>query len=235
MMISLFKCPQDNDKIAQIMERIEYTALLSLNSTDEDVKKVCEDAKHYKMARIVPFQTYIKDVFRYLEGSDVKVVQGCCDIFSRPQRLHIVEEGLKLGCCEVDIVGQQALFLDKRYDEYQDDIRACVEIANRYNAPLKVIIETGFLSDEEKILMSRLSLEAGATFIKTCMGMRGGRCSMHDILLLKDAFGDDIKIKASGSVASLEDAYAMIQAGADRVAIRGLAVDQMREIGYMPE
>ena len=232
-MSKFFKCPEDNDKIAEIMERIEYTALLSSYATDDVVKQACEDAKRFKMARIVPFQIYIKDVFKHLEGSDVKVVQGCCDVFAHNERLRIVEEGLKMGCCEVDIVGQQALFLDKKYDEYQKDISETVALANKYNAPLKVIIETGFLTDAEKILMSRLSLEAGATFIKTCMGMRGGRCTVHDILLLKNAFGDGIKIKASGGVASLEDAYMMIQAGADRVAIRGLAADQMKEINYI--
>lgn len=232
--MNLFKCPEDNSRIAKIMECIEYTALLSLDATDADVRRVCEDAKHYRMARIVPFQTYIKDVFRYLEGSDVKVVQGCCDVYSHAQRMHIVEEGLRMGCCEVDMVGNQALFFDGKYDEFQDDIHSYVEIANRYNAPVKVIIETGFLSDEEKIHISRLSLDAGATFIKTCMGMRAGRCSIHDILLLKDTFGDDIRIKASGSIASLEDAYAMIQAGAERVALRGLAAEQLREIGYEP-
>ncbi len=233
-MMKLFQCPRDNGKIAEIMERIEYTALLSANATDAEIKKACDDAKRFKMARMVPFQAYIKDVFRHLEGSDVKVVQGCCDVFHPVQRAHIVEEGLKMGCCEVDIVGQQALFFDRRYDEYQADIHRCAEIAARYGAPLKVIIETGFLTDEEKILMSRLSLEAGATYIKTCMGMRGGRCSMHDLLLLKNAFGDGIKLKASGGVASLEDAYEMIQAGADRVALRGLAARQLDELGYQP-
>ena len=232
--MELFKCPRDNDKIAEIMERIEYTALLSLNSTETEVRKACEDAVRFKMARIVPFQCYLKDVLHYLEGTGVKVVQGCCDVFSPAQRRHIVEEGLKLGCAEIDIVGQQALFLDKKYDEYQADIRAIADITDRYQVPLKVIIETGFLTDEEKILISKLSLEAGAVFIKTCMGMRSGRCSMHDILLLKDAFGDAIRIKASGSVASLEDAWAMIEAGADRVALRGLAADQLYEIGYEP-
>lgn len=234
-MMELFQCPRDNDKIAEIMDRIEYTALLSLNATSAEVEKACEDAKKYHMARIVPFQQYLKDVFRHLEGSDVKVVQGCCDVFAPTQRLNILEAGLKMGCCEVDIVGQQALFLDGDYDAYQKDVGDCAAIANRYGAPLKVIIETGFLTDEQKILMSRLSLEAGATYIKTCMGMRGGRCSMHDILLLKNAFGERIKIKASGGVASLEDAYAMIQAGADRVAIRGLAVKQLEAIGYLPQ
>ena len=235
MMMNLFQCPRDNDKIAAIMERIEYTALLSNNATAAEVKQACEDAKFYRMARIVPFQAYLKDVLKHLEGSDVQVVQGCCDVFSPAQRKHMVEEGLKMGCTEIDVVGQQALFFDKKYDEYQEDIRSYAEITNRYGAPLKVIIETGFLTDEEKILMAKLSLEAGATYIKTCMGMRGGRCSMHDILLLKNAFGDKIKIKASGSVASLEDAYAMMQAGADRIALRGLAVDQMRELNYHPQ
>jgi len=88
------------------------------------------------------------------------------------------------------------------------------------------------LTDEEKILASRLSLEAGATFIKTNLGMRPGRANLHDLLLLKDTFGDNIKLKASGSVASLEDAWAMWNAGAERFAMRENLVNQLREIGY---
>jgi deoxyribose-phosphate aldolase len=231
-LIKLFKCPEDNDKIAKVMECIEYTALLNMYATHQDIKQACEDAVNYRMARIVPFQIYITEVIELLKGTGVKVVQGNSDIVMGAERLHIVEEGLRLGCCEIDIVSQLSLFLDKKYDEFQKGIHDVFLLTSKYNAPLKLIIETAYLTDKEKILISKLGLEAGAAFIKTCTGMRRGRCTMHDILLLKDAFGDKIKIKASGSVASLEDAYAMMQAGADRVALRGLAVNQMRALRY---
>jgi deoxyribose-phosphate aldolase len=230
--MKLFRCPNDNDKIAKIMECVEYTALLSLNATRAEVKEICDDAVRYKMGRVVPFQVYMDQVFALLKGTDVKVVQGCSDVYMKTERLNIVEQGLKMGCCEIDIVSNLSLFFDKKYDEYQEDVHDIYKITRKYNAPLKVIIETGYLTDEEKILISRLALEAGATFIKTCIGMRRGRGTLHDILLLKDAFGDQIKIKATGGVASLEDAYAMLQAGANRVAIRGNAVTQMKELGY---
>ncbi|MDR1316405.1 MAG: deoxyribose-phosphate aldolase [Spirochaetales bacterium] len=230
----LFKCPEDNGKIGKIMECIEYTALLNINSTQADVKRSCEDAIRYKMGRIVPLQMYLPYVMEFLKGSSVKVVQGSTtDVYTKAEHLNLVEQGIKLGCCEIDMLSRLPLFFDKKYDEFQEEVHEVYKLTSGYHIPLKLIIETGYLTDEEKILISRLGLDAGATFIKTCTGMRKGRGTLHDILLLKDAFGERIKIKASGGIASLEDAYTMLQAGADRVAIRGLAVKQLRELGYV--
>ena len=233
--MKLFKCPQDNDKIAKVMECIEYTALLVPNATDEQIKAACDEAIRYKMGHFVPFQAYYSQVFEYLKGTDVKMVQGSSDTHSMACRYEAIKEGLDAGCCEVDILSKLDLFFDKKYDEFQADIHQVVELAAKYNADCKLIIETGFLTDEEKILISRLGLEAGVVFIKTCLGMRRGRGTLHDVLLLKETFGDGIKIKATGGIASLEDAYAMIQAGADRVAIRGLAGEQLRKLHYTPD
>lgn len=232
--MKLFQCPQDNDKIAKVMECIEYTALLVPNATDEQVRAACDEAIQYKMGHFVPFQSYYSQVFEYLKGSDVKMVQGSSDTHPAACRYAAIQEGLQAGCCEVDILGKLNLFFDRKYDAFQDDIHQIVELAGQYNADCKLIIETGFLTDEEKILISRLGLEAGVVFIKTCLGMRKGRGTLHDVLLIKEAFGDAVKIKATGGIASLEDAYAMIQAGADRVAIRGLAGEQLRALGYQP-
>lgn len=232
--MKLFSCPEDNDKIAKIMECIEYTALLAPDATDAQIKKACDEAIFYKMGHFVPFQAYFPKCFEYLKGSDVKMVQGSSDSHTRESRYCSIREGLEAGCCEVDILAKLDLFLDGRYDAFQDDVHEIVELADGYHADCKLIIETGFLTDAQKILISRLGLEAGVVFIKTCLGMRKGRGTLHDILLIKDAFGDDVKIKATGGIASLEDAYEMLQAGADRVALRGLAGEQLRRLQYAP-
>jgi len=232
--MELFKCPRDNDKVAKVMECIEYTALLVPNATKEQVKFACEEAKKYKMGHFVPFQSYMPECFEYLKGSDVKMVQGSSDGVTSVSRNSAAEWGLKCGCSEVDILARLNLFFDKKYDEFQKDINDLVKLASGYNAACKLIIETGFLKDDaEKLLISKLGLEAGVKFIKLSLGMRKGRGTLHDVALIKDAFGDDVKIKATGGIASLEDAYAFIQAGADRVAIRSIAGEQLRKIGYM--
>lgn len=230
----LFHCPEDNAAIAGILEKIESTAALNPRLTHAEVKQACDDAIKYQYGFLVPFRQYLPEVIEYTNGSSVKIVEGFSDMPLQAERLFTYESGLKMGCSELDMVSRISLFFDKKYDAFQQDIREVVALANRYNAPVKVIIETGFLTDEQKVLAARLALEAGATFIKLCvgMGMRKGRGTVHDVLLLKETFGDGIKIKASGAIASLEDADAMIRAGADRVAVRSILVDQLRSINY---
>ena len=233
--MELFRCPRDNDKIAKIMECIEYTSLLAPNATDEQIRFACEEAKQYKMGHMVPFAGYMPKCFEYLKGTDVKLVQGSSDTWLSEDRNADIRAGLAMGCCEVDILSRLDLFFDGKYDAFQDDVHGIVEIAKEFGADCKLIIETGFLNDEQKLLISRLGLEAGVVFIKLSLGMRKGRGTLHDICLIKDAFGDSVKIKATGGIASLEDAYEMICAGADRVAIRGLAGEQLRKLGYAAE
>ncbi len=233
----LFHCPGDQDRIAEILERVESTAILNPRATHRDIRKACEDAINYGYGYLVPFRQYLPEVMEYLKGSPVKVVEGFSDMPLQSERLHTYETGLKMGCCELDMVGRMSLFFDKKYKEFQKDCREVVELANGYHAPVKVIIETGFLTDPEKILAAELALEAGASFIKLCVGMgqRRGRGTIHDVLLLKEAFGSRIRIKASSAIASLEDADAMIRAGADRVAVRSILAEQLQDIGYCPE
>ena len=232
----LLHAPQDDAIIAEILKRVESTAILNPRCTHETIKKVCEDAVYYGVGFMVPFHQYFPEVKKYLAGTDVKIVQGFSDMPLQSVRLFSYEEGLKEGVDELDMVGRIALYFDHKYDAFQKEIAEVVALAAKYGShiPVKVIIETGFLTDDQKIEIAGLALDAGATFIKLCVGMgpRKGRGTIHDVALLKDAYGDRIKIKASGALASLEDSYAMMQAGADRMAVRGVLFDQLRKIGY---
>ena len=236
-MNKILRCPEDKAIIDSIMAKVESTEIMNPCATHDFVRKACEHAKKYHYGFIVPFRQYLPDVIENLKGTSIKIVEGFSDMPLQGERMHTFETGLQMGVSELDFIGRLSLFFEGRYDEFQDEIRETVDMANKYGAPVKVIIETGFLTDKEKILISRLALEAGATFIKCCLGvgLRKGRGTIHDILLLKETFGDGIKIKASGGIASLEDAYAMIRAGADRVAMRAMLAGQLESIGYDPD
>ncbi len=103
------------------------------------------------------------------------------------------------------------------------------------NVGVKVILEVGYLNDEQKRIAARIAIEAGAEYVKTCTGFGPGRATLHDVSLLHEEANGAIKVKASGGVASLEDQWAFIQAGASRVAGRSVIIDQLDRIGYVPE
>ena len=100
-------------------------------------------------------------------------------------------------------------------DKVRDDIKAVVEASRP--AIVKVIIETCLLTDEEKVLACRLSVEAGAAFVKTSTGLSTGGATVHDVRLMKETVGDRALVKASGGIRTREAAEELIEAGADRI------------------
>ena len=232
MSIQLFKCPQDNEIIDSIIPKIEYTNLLDPMASDDKIEQTCRDVEEFGFGFAVQFCGAQEHVMRRLKPYGTRFVMGLGDAGTIEGVLSDAKNAMDKGCCELDMALKLPLFFDHKYDQLQSEIHQVAELAKSYDGLLKIIIETGFLTDAEKLEASRLALDAGATFIKTNLGMRPGRSNMHDILLLKDAFGDRVKIKASGLVPSLEDAYSFIQAGADRVAMRNVLADQLRRIGY---
>ena len=101
-----------------------------------------------------------------------------------------------------------------------------------FNVPTKVIIEVGVLSEKEKVTAANLVADTGVTFVKTCTGFGPGRATVHDIMLLKKTVVDRVQVKASGGVASLEDGVILMRAGADVVAMRIPAVEQLKAMGW---
>ena len=108
-------------------------------------------------------------------------------------------------------------FKDGRYDYIRDDIYAVVEAAEKYNAIVKVILETCLLSPEEIEEACRLSKEGGAKFVKTSTGFNSGGAKTEDVALMKKTVGDALQVKASGGIRDYDTAMAMIEAGADRI------------------
>ena len=102
-------------------------------------------------------------------------------------------------------------------DFVYDDIKAVVGAAARYDAIVKVIIETCLLTDEEKVTACRLSKEAGAAFVKTSTGFSTGGATAADVSLMRSIVGDDMQVKASGGIRDYETVMEMIEAGADRI------------------
>ena len=233
MKIQLFTTPLDDEKIQTILTHMDYSPLLVPSSSPAKVEEICSDAFKFKIGRIVALELFHDEVLRRINGTDVQLVHGAGDLNNPNECLEACRIALEKGANEIDMMFRHSWFFDKKYDVLQNHIHNIASLAASYGRIIKVIIETGYLTDEEKILSSRLALEAGATFIKTNLGMRPGRANLHDLLLLKETFGDSIKLKASGSVASLEDAWAMWNAGAERFAMRENLVSQLHEIGYV--
>jgi deoxyribose-phosphate aldolase len=125
------------------------------------------------------------------------------------------KEAIAAGAREIDMVVNLGALKSRDYQTVFEDIQQVVEASVPY--PVKVILETSSLDDEEKVVACALSKTAGAAFVKTSTGFGGGGATVNDIKLMRRIVGDSIGVKASGGVRTTEDAKAMIEAGANRI------------------
>lgn len=209
---------------------IDHT-LLKPNATEDEVKKICDEAKEYGFASVCVNQYHTKFVNKQLESSDVKV----CTVVGFPlgavaSEVKAFETKLAVedGAQEIDMVINIGALKDKKYDYVLNDIKAVVEAAKP--VIVKVILETCLLTDEEKIKACQLSVEAGAHFVKTSTGFSTGGATVYDVKLMRETVGKDIGVKASGAVRDYETAMAVIEAGANRIgASAGIAIVNMEK------
>ncbi|MBT9170564.1 MAG: Deoxyribose-phosphate aldolase 1 [Actinobacteria bacterium] len=124
-------------------------------------------------------------------------------------------DALANGADEVDMVLNVGALKSGDEDWVREDIASVVKAAN--GRVVKVILETGLLTDEEKVKASLLAKEAGASFVKTCTGFGPGAATVEDIALLRKTVGEKMGVKASGGVKDYETARRMIEAGANRI------------------
>ena len=121
------------------------------------------------------------------------------------------------GATELDMVLNIGRLRSGNHDYVCEDIEAVVRAAHQSGVIVKVILETGYLSDEEKVTACRLSAQAGADFVKTSTGYGPGRYTLHDIRLMAGAVEGRCRIKAAGGIRTLADVLAAREAGCDRV------------------
>ncbi len=195
-------------------------------ATRADIEKLCADARAWDFASVCVNPCNVSLAHELLAGSDVMT----CTVIGFPLgqnttavKVAETERALVDGCDEFDMVINIGALKDGREDYVRDEIAAVVAAAK--GKTVKVIIETGLLTDEEKATATRLSCEAGAHFVKTCTGVSAGVATVADIQLMKANLTEGVCLKASAGIRSYADAVALIEAGATRLGTSaGIAI-----------
>jgi deoxyribose-phosphate aldolase len=213
---------EDGKKIAPY---IDHT-ILKPNSTKADVEKICEEAVEYGFASVCANPNMLPILVDKLAGSNVLscvVVAFPLGTETSEVKAYEAAKAVEAGADEVDMVISLAAVKEGRFDDVEAEIAAVVKAANGKH--VKVILETYFLTDEEKVAACKATKNAGADFVKTSTGFLGGGATVEDIALMRKTVGPDFGVKASGGVRTKEDALAMIEAGATRIgASAGIAI-----------
>jgi deoxyribose-phosphate aldolase len=203
---------------SQIAKLIDHT-LLKPDATREQIVRLAEEAKKYHFASVCVNPVWVPQVYEILKETDVKV----CTVIGFPlgattpeTKAFETRNAIENGATEVDMVINIGLLKSGRDEEVEEDIRAVTKAAEG-KALTKVIIETCLLTDEEKVRACEIAARAGADFVKTSTGFSTGGATVEDVALMRKTVGDDLGVKASGGVRSLEDLMKMVDAGANRI------------------
>jgi deoxyribose-phosphate aldolase len=210
-----------------IASTIDHT-LLKPDATQAQIIQLCAEAKENQFASVCVNPTHVKLCAQLLKGSGVDT----CTVVGFPlgattQTAKALEtrDVVMLGATEVDMVINIGALKSKNYEAVLADITAVTEAAHEGDAIVKVIIEAAMLTDEEKVIACQLAQVAGADFVKTSTGFGPGGATVEDVALMRQTVGPDMGVKAAGGVRTLQDALAMIAAGATRIgASAGVAV-----------
>ena len=200
----------------EILKHIDHTQLKAFAKW-EDIEKLCDEAVEYQTASVCIPPTYIKRVHdKYQDKINICTVVGFPLGYSvTSAKVAEVEQALKDGCNEIDMVVNISDVKNGDYDKVEDEIRTLKKACG--NHILKVIIETCYLTEDEKIAMCKAVTNAGADYIKTSTGFGTGGATIEDIRLFKQHIGPDVKMKAAGGVKSKDDLIMFLEAGCDRI------------------
>ena len=196
---------------------IDHTNLKP-SATRADIERLCAEAREYDFASVCVHPCNVALCKELLAGSEVLT----CTVIGFPlgqnttaMKAAETSEAFDLGCDEFDMVINVGRLKDGDHDTVRAEIAAVVAAAR--GRTVKVIIETGLLTDTEKATATRLACEAGAHFVKTCTGFSAGAATVEDIRLMKANVTEGVSVKASAGIRTYEQAIALIEAGADRI------------------
>lgn len=202
-----------------IASMIDHT-LLKPDASVAEIEQLCREARQYSFASVCINPSFVRSCAQHLRDSSVNV----CTVIGFPlgaTTTHTKEaearQALADGARELDMVVHVGMLKSGDYAYVESDIRAVVEVGHARDAVVKVIIETGLLTDDEKVRACILAVKAGADFVKTSTGFAKGGATVGDIALMRRVVGDALGVKASGGVRTKEQAEALIASGADRI------------------
>ena len=194
--------------------------------TEEDIRKGCELALKYDCASVCARPGDVPILAEMLAGSDVKV----CTVIGFPHGNHataikVAEANLALdqGCTELDMVINIGKMIAGDTEYVKEEIRQLAEAAHAKGAILKVILETCYLTDEQKKTCCRLAEEAGADFVKTSTGYGSKGCTIDDLKLMRAAVSANVRVKGSGGIRDLDTVLSARAVGASRCGVSATA------------
>ncbi|WP_054652144.1 deoxyribose-phosphate aldolase, partial [Salidesulfovibrio brasiliensis] len=196
---------------------IDHT-LLKADATAADVDKLCAEAVRFGFKTVCVNPVHVKLAAWLLKREE----PGVCSVVGFPTgatltecKVRETEAVIKLGATEVDMVMSVGCLKASDHKAVLKDLKAVVAAAG--GVPVKVIIESGLLSDSEIVRACELCMEAGAAFVKTCTGFGTGSASTSAVRLMRNTVGNALGVKASGGIKNFNDARAMLEAGANRL------------------
>lgn len=196
---------------------IDHT-MLRPEATRADVLRLCGEAKQYGFTVIFIPPCYTSEAVAAVVGSAVRVgIPVGFPLGGHATSVKVAEamEGVKQGAVILDMVINVSLLKSGDLDAVRQDIAEVVRATPA--AEHKVILETCYLTDQEKMTACRLVVEAGADYVKTSTGFGTGGATVADVKLLRAAVGNRVKVKASGGIRDWKTARDMLEAGADRI------------------
>ncbi|MGQ9632195.1 MAG: deoxyribose-phosphate aldolase [bacterium] len=208
-------------------KKIEFS-LVRPDATDGDIEEFCRVVRENNFAAACVNPVNVSLTAKLLRGTGIDISASV----GFPFGSHIPEikaleakRAIEMGATQIDMVINIGALKSKRDEIVLEDIRGVVEASG--GAPVKVILENGFLTDEEKVRGCKIARDAGASFVKTSTGVeskylleRGSEsigATVRDVKLMKEALGDKVKVKAAGRIYDLDFALELIGAGADRL------------------
>lgn len=190
--------------------------------TEEDIRHGCEVALRYGTASVCARPCDVPILAEMLKDSDVKV----CTVIGFPHGSHETavklaeaELALQEGCQELDMVLNIGKLLHGDTAYVRDEIALLAKAAHKAGAILKVILETCYLNDEQKVLACRLAEEAGADFVKTSTGYGSKGCTIEDLKLMRASVSTKVRVKGSGGIRDLDTVLSARAVGADRCGV----------------
>lgn len=222
--------PVNTSSQHELAALIDHT-LLRADATEAEIRALCGEAREYGFASVCVNPYWVPAAAEELAGSAVKV----CTVIGFPLGANATEtkaaeaaDAVKQGASEVDMVINIGELKGGHFGAVRTDIAAVAAAAHRGGALLKVIIETALLDDAQKVTACKLAKEAGAEFVKTSTGFSTAGATEHDVALMRRAVGEEMGVKASGGIRTLEDVRKMVAAGATRIGASA-GVKIMRE------
>ena len=200
----------------EIIRHVDHT-LLGQTAGWEEIRKLCDEALEYHTASVCIPPSYVSRVKEYV-GDKIAV----CTVIGFPNGYNTTkikaaetEDAVRNGADEIDMVINLGWVKDREFDSVENEIKAVKAAAG--DKILKVIIETCFLTEEEKIQLCGIATRAGADYIKTSTGFGDAGATFDDIRLFAEHVGSNVKIKAAGGISTFEDAERFLELGADRL------------------